>query len=193
MSLMICRRGLGWGLGLCVWLLPALAIADEPKLDHVGAFNFTVEIEGVNAGYFKGVDGLNAEVELVQHDEGDYVFLRQRAAKAGYGNITLKRGYTATDDLFEWWKTQRGLARTVTLSLVQFPTRKGKRIAGASQKKLCSYTLTGAKLTSLQSTKTKDGQREAIATLVAHEVTHTCQNITLKPGEQPKLRAPTRR
>ena len=36
------------------------------ELDHVGAYNFTVEISGVNAGYFKGVDGLNAELEVVE-------------------------------------------------------------------------------------------------------------------------------
>ena len=34
-------------------------------LDHVGAYNFKVEISGVAAGYFKGVDGLQTEIETV--------------------------------------------------------------------------------------------------------------------------------
>ena len=37
-------------------------------LDHVGAYNFKVEISGVSAGYFKGVDGLNAEIEIVSEE-----------------------------------------------------------------------------------------------------------------------------
>ncbi|OJJ22847.1 hypothetical protein BKI52_00415 [marine bacterium AO1-C] len=33
------------------------------ELDHVGAYNFTVEIEGINAGYFKTESEANTEGE----------------------------------------------------------------------------------------------------------------------------------
>lgn len=34
--------------------------------DAIGNYNFMVEISGVNAGYFKGVDGLNAEIKTTE-------------------------------------------------------------------------------------------------------------------------------
>ena len=39
------------------------------ELDHMGAYNFTVEIEGVCAGYFNGADGLQAEIEVIEAQE----------------------------------------------------------------------------------------------------------------------------
>ena len=44
------------------------------ELDHLGAYNFMVEISGVSAGYFKGVDGLNAEIEVIEFQDGDDLF-----------------------------------------------------------------------------------------------------------------------
>ena len=35
-------------------------------LDHIGAYNFKVEISGVNAGFFKRVSGLSAEIVTSQ-------------------------------------------------------------------------------------------------------------------------------
>ena len=32
-------------------------------IDYVGNYNFKVEISGVNAGYVKGVDGLQTEIK----------------------------------------------------------------------------------------------------------------------------------
>ena len=48
--------------------------ARRVELDHVGAYNFTVEISGVAAGYFKGVDGLSAEIEVIEFQDGDDLF-----------------------------------------------------------------------------------------------------------------------
>jgi len=44
------------------------------ELDHVGAYNFMVEISGVAAGYFKGVDGLQTELEVIEFQDGDDLF-----------------------------------------------------------------------------------------------------------------------
>jgi hypothetical protein len=179
-------------LGLCVLvtLVPAVSTAADQKRAEshpILAYNFLLEVDGVNAGYFKGVDGLQAQVEVVQHQEGDLVFLR-RLATAKLGDIVLERGYTANDDLFKWWKTKRGLARTVKLSLVQYPTRNGKHFPKATARRLCSFTLHEAKLTALQSNE-KDGRKETAAKLISRELTHTCQSIILEPGEKPKRRA----
>ena len=50
----------------------------------MGAYNFTIDIEGVNAGYFKGVDGLQAEIEVIEFQDGDDYFLRKRPGRAKF-------------------------------------------------------------------------------------------------------------
>ena len=77
------------------------------ELDHVGAYNFTVEISGVNAGYFKGVDGINLEMEVIEFQDGDDLFLRKRPGRAKFGDVTFKKGYIVTDDLQAWWRDCR--------------------------------------------------------------------------------------
>ena len=77
------------------------------ELDHIGAYNFSVEIQGVSAGYFKGVDGLNAEIEVIEFQDGDDLVLRKRPGRAKFGDVTLKKGYIVTPELQEWWKAAR--------------------------------------------------------------------------------------
>lgn len=52
--------------------------------DHIGNYNFKVEIEGVAAGYFKGVDGLSTELEVVEFQDGDDLFLRKRPGRSKF-------------------------------------------------------------------------------------------------------------
>ena len=77
------------------------------EFDHIGQFNFRVEIDGVDAGFFKGVDGLSAEIEVIEFQDGDDLFLRKRPGIARYGDVTLKKGYIATTDLMDWWEATR--------------------------------------------------------------------------------------
>ena len=72
------------------------------ELDHIGAYNFSVEIQGVSAGYFKGVDGLNAEIEVIEFQDGDDLVLRKRPGRAKFGDVTFKKGYIVTPELQEW-------------------------------------------------------------------------------------------
>ena len=77
------------------------------ELDHVGAYNFAVEISGVNAGYFKSVSGLSAELEVIEFQDGDDLFLRKRPGRARFGDVTLTKGYIVTSDLQDWWRAAR--------------------------------------------------------------------------------------
>jgi len=77
------------------------------ELDHIGAYNFMVEISGVNAGYFKSVSGLVAELQVVEFQDGDDLFLRKRPGRAKFGDVTLSKGYIVTDDLQAWWRAAR--------------------------------------------------------------------------------------
>lgn len=74
------------------------------KFDHIGHYNFKVEIEGVTVGAFKEVGGLESETEIIEYQDGDDITLRKRPGRTKYSNIVLKRGYVATDELWKWRK-----------------------------------------------------------------------------------------
>lgn len=76
--------------------------SDAVTEELFGAYNFILEIEGVTAGHFKNVGGLDSETQVVEYQDGDDLVLRKRPGRTKYSNITLKRGYTATDDLWSW-------------------------------------------------------------------------------------------
>lgn len=72
--------------------------------DHIGQFNFKVEIEGVTVGAFRNVEGLDSETEVVEYQDGDDIILRKRPGRTKYTNLTFKRGYVNTDELWNWRK-----------------------------------------------------------------------------------------
>lgn len=77
------------------------------ELDHVGNYNFKIEIEGISAGYFRDFDGLGAEVEVISEvvdtrDGGLYV--RKRPGRVKYGDITLKKGILTSPELIDWFQ-----------------------------------------------------------------------------------------
>ena len=72
--------------------------------DHIGQFNFRVEIDGVTTAAFKNVEGLDSETEVVEYQDGDDLYLRKRPGRTKYSNIVLKRGYVSTDELWLWRK-----------------------------------------------------------------------------------------
>ena len=62
------------------------------------------EIEGLTAGTFRNVEGLDSETEIVEYQDGDDLVLRKRPGRTKYSNIVLKRGYVASDELWQWRK-----------------------------------------------------------------------------------------
>lgn len=74
------------------------------EFDAIGNFNFKVEIEGVTVAAFQEVSGLEVTTEVVEFQDGDSLILRKRPGRTRYSNIVLKRGYTASDELWAWMK-----------------------------------------------------------------------------------------
>lgn len=72
--------------------------------DHIGQFNFRLEIDGVTQAGFRNVEGLDSETEVIEYQDGDDMILRKRPGRTKYSNIVCKRGYVATEDLWEWRK-----------------------------------------------------------------------------------------
>jgi phage tail-like protein len=72
--------------------------------DHIGQFNFLVEISGVTVGRFKAVDGLDSETEVIEYQDGEDRILRKRPGRTKYSNVVLKRGYADAEmqKLWDW-------------------------------------------------------------------------------------------
>jgi phage tail-like protein len=85
-------------------------MGDKGTETLLAAFNFHLEIEGVTGdakqivGGFKSVSGMDSTTEIIEFKQGNDVRVRKKPGRTTYSNIVLERGYTATDDLWEWRK-----------------------------------------------------------------------------------------
>lgn len=70
-------------------------------------FHFNVDLGGVEAT-FSEVTGLNIEAQIIEYRDGaspEFSTIKMPGLKK-YGNVTLKRGVFAKDNMFyEWYKT----------------------------------------------------------------------------------------
>lgn len=68
--------------------------------------NFLVEIANVTVAGFSECTGLSSEVDVIEYRNGneDQV-LRKLPGLIRFGPITLKRGLTASRELFQWYQT----------------------------------------------------------------------------------------
>jgi phage tail-like protein len=75
-----------------------------------GSYYFLLEIQGVIndnkiiVGGFKTVSGMDSETEIIEFKQGNDLIVRKKPGRTTYANIVLERGYTATDDLWQWRK-----------------------------------------------------------------------------------------
>ena len=81
-----------------------------PTEELFGNYNFLLEISGITGdnktivGGFKSLAGMDSETEVVEFKQGNDKVVRKKPGRTTYANITLERGYTATDDLWQWRK-----------------------------------------------------------------------------------------
>ncbi len=75
-----------------------------------GNYHFLLEIQGVIndtkiiVGGFKSISGMDSETEVIDFKQGNDMVVRKKPGRTTYANIVLERGYTATDDLWQWRK-----------------------------------------------------------------------------------------
>jgi phage tail-like protein len=89
----------------------------DPLLDY----NFAVEIEGLVAGGFSEVSGLEVELEVQDYREGGVnSFIHKRAGPAKYSsNLILKRGMTDNMVLWNWyWNAVQGIIDRKNVSIL---------------------------------------------------------------------------
>jgi phage tail-like protein len=81
-----------------------------PTEELFGTYHFLLEIQGiindtkVIVGGFKTVSGMDSETEVIEFKQGNDMVVRKKPGRTTYANIVLERGYTATDDLWQWRK-----------------------------------------------------------------------------------------
>lgn len=67
------------------------------------ARRFYVEVAGVPMAVFTEVSGLQVEMQVFEYQEGgNNGFIHRLPGPVKVGNITLKRGITASNDFFKW-------------------------------------------------------------------------------------------
>lgn len=86
-------------------------MATGQRKDPFLSYCFAVEIEGLVAGGFSEVQGLQLEIEVHEHREGGVNgWVHKRAGPAKYpSNLVLKRGITDVRTLWKWqWDVAQG-------------------------------------------------------------------------------------
>lgn len=78
---------------------PIEEMGEEPFV----VYRFSLEMNGVITGFFTECTGLKAERKVVDYQEGgENDRVMKFAGPAKYGNVTLKRGVTSSDQFWQW-------------------------------------------------------------------------------------------
>lgn len=80
-----------------------MAYYTEQKIPPLMSFRFRVEIGGIITAHASEVTGLQVDTEIEQYEEGGVNdFVHQLPKRTKYPHLTLKRGITERDELWEW-------------------------------------------------------------------------------------------
>jgi phage tail-like protein len=71
--------------------------------DPFASFRFKLEIDSIQVAGFSEVTGLNMETKVMEYKEGGNNATTLKFPEATtFGNVTLKRGVSQSNDLFDW-------------------------------------------------------------------------------------------
>jgi phage tail-like protein len=81
-------------------------MATATRVDPLRGFNFRVELDNTSVASFREASGLTLTTDPVDYREGTDMWLsvRKLPGLRKYSNITLKRGITTNEDLWDWYK-----------------------------------------------------------------------------------------
>jgi phage tail-like protein len=101
--------------------------------DPYGAFNFLVEIDGVEVAAFSEATGLESTVDVIEYRDGsDDITVRKLPGLKKYTNLVLKRGLTDNRSLWTWYKMVLDgqiERRSVTVTLLNEARKPALRFA----------------------------------------------------------------
>ncbi len=67
-------------------------------------FKFVVEIDGIAYAGFQKCSALEAEIAVIEQNEGGTLIPDKSPGRVKFSDITLDRGATDDEDLFNWFK-----------------------------------------------------------------------------------------
>jgi phage tail-like protein len=81
-------------------------MASGVRNDPLRGYNFRIELDQTSVASFREASGLSQNTDPVDYREGTDVWLsvRKLPGLRKYSNITLKRGITPNEDLWNWYK-----------------------------------------------------------------------------------------
>jgi phage tail-like protein len=77
-------------------------MATGKRVDPYGAFNYVVEIEGIERAAFQECTGLSSTVDIKEYNEGGRLTPMKLPGQTKYSNLVLKRGVTDDRQLWQW-------------------------------------------------------------------------------------------
>ena len=80
-------------------------MSNRRQKDYLGSGQFLIEIEGIAQASFTAVDGMQVQTDVIAFANGDDMIVHKRPGRTTYSNIILKRGYTNSDELWNWYKS----------------------------------------------------------------------------------------
>ena len=135
----------------------------RPDPDPALSIRFDVVIDGLSIGSFTGCDGLSAEYEIYEHEEGGQNhYVHRLPGRLKYQNVTLSRAVDKDSGMLARWFTS--LAQSVSRKTAKITAFDGNRrpIASWSLDGVWPVKYTGPSLAA-------DGTGVAIETLeIAH-------------------------
>ena len=98
------------------------------RVDPLASAKFCVEIQDIQTAQFDEASGLEAEVEILEYQEGgnNQVTLKL-PGRVKFPNVVLKRGVTDSNELWEWIdKAAYGRIERKNMSVVLYDQKGGE-------------------------------------------------------------------
>jgi phage tail-like protein len=100
-------------------------VAAQAPVDPFLQTKFWVEIDGIASAFFTECSGLTAEMEVFEYAEGGLNdFVHKLPVRTKYSNVTLKRGWVETDELWSWFAScSSGEIQTKSVSIILYENK----------------------------------------------------------------------
>jgi phage tail-like protein len=83
----------------------SVATKTGQRIDPFASFKFRVEIKGIIEAYFVECSGLDVATEVFEYKEGGLnEYSHKFPGRTIMSNITLKRGFCLSNELFNWYQ-----------------------------------------------------------------------------------------
>jgi phage tail-like protein len=96
-----------------------MPVIGTPRTFHK-KFKFIVEIDGVASAGFQKCSELSVEVANVQYSEGGALIPNKSPGRLTFADVTLERGATEDQDLFDWFAQVADAAANAGLNEPEF-------------------------------------------------------------------------